>query len=149
MQENSYKQYTANFNASDIPSLYADWDWLINPKYLDKPWVMSQFGDLFFEGPDGGVFFLDTLEGTITPFAKDQASAEERLTDEATLARYLSSDAVVVLRNRGLLLKEDELYIYVPHPIVTGAVVLDSVQAMSMKVVVSLGAQLLRQVRPV
>ena len=145
MHISSYEQYTAKFNPTDITTLYSDWDWLIDQKYLAQPWLMSNFGDLFFKSSDGSIHFLDTLEGVITPFAESEQNAKEKLAETATQRRFLTSETVDLLRERDLILKNDELYIYVPHPIVAGAVRIDSVQIMSMNVVISLGGQLLRQ----
>ena len=145
MKSTSYQKYTVKFNPEDVPTLYSDWDWLIDQKYLNKPWLMTSFGDLFFEGPDASIHFLDTLEGTITPFAENEQIAKEKLAETANQKRFLTSDTVDLLRERDLVLKDDELYIYVPHPLVAGAVRIDSVQIMSLNVVLSLGGQLLRQ----
>lgn len=147
MKESEYQNYTVGFNPKDIPTLYSDWDWLIDQKFLNKPWLMTCFGDLFFEGPDARIHFLDTLEGVITPFAENEQIAKEKLAEAENQKRFLTSDTVDLLRERNLILKDDELYIYVPHPIVVGAVRIDSVQIMSMNVVLSLGGQLLRQTR--
>lgn len=145
MNTQPYQRYTAPFNPTDIPKLYSEWDWIISEQYLNKPWLMSRFGDLFFEGPDGSIHFIDTLEGMIVPFAENIEKAEERLGSSEAQKRFLASGTVELLEERGMKLKEDELYIYVPHPIVTGAVVIDSIQIMSMNVVTSLTGQLLRQ----
>lgn len=141
-----YNQFTAKYNPDSIPELYSDWDWLISKKYLNKPWLMTTFGDLFFKGPDESIHFIDTIEGTITPFAENEESAKKKLADPVIQKRFLLSETVEVLRERNLILKDDELYIYVPHPKVSGKVDIDSIQIMSMSVVVSLCGQLLRQV---
>ncbi len=148
MSSENYKKYTVEFTASDIPRLYSDWDWLINQKYLDKPWLMTSFGDLFFEDANGGIYFIDTLEGAIIPFAPSKKDAEAQLEDQAIQKRFLMSDTVEILKERNLLLQKGELYIYVPHPLVAGAVVIDSIQVMSANVVISLCGQLLRQMGP-
>ncbi|MGH7217946.1 MAG: hypothetical protein ACREGE_00670 [Candidatus Microsaccharimonas sp.] len=147
MNNNSYEQFIVKFNPADVPDLYSDWDWLIDKKYLNEPWLMTCFGDLFFKTPDASIHFLDTLEGVIIPFAENEESAKKLLADATNQSRFLSSDAVTVLRERNLILRDNELYIYVPHPIIAKAIVLDSVQIMSMNVVLSLGGQLLRQVQ--
>lgn len=146
MSSSDYQQYTVKFNPEDAPTLYSDWGWLISQKYLNKPWLMTSFGDLFFEGPDASIHFLDTLEGTITLFAENEEIAKEKLAETENQRRFLTSDTVDLLIERDLVLKDDELYIYVPHPIVAGEVRIDSVQIMSMNVVISLGGQLLRQI---
>ena len=107
---------------------------------------MSSFGDLFFKGPDSSIHFIDSIEGVITPFAQNEEDAKLRLKDPATVNRFLSSETVELLRERNIVLKEDELYIYVPHPMVVGSVAIDSIQVMSTKVVISLNGQLLRQI---
>lgn len=137
---------TAVFDPKQIPELYSDWNWLIDSKFLNKPLLMSCFGDLFFEGPEGNIHFVDTLEGTITQFADNENDARNKLAEPAVQKRFLTSETVELLEEKGLSLKQDELYIYVPHPIIAGAVVIDSIQIMSMKVALSLGGQLLRQV---
>lgn len=139
--------YTAQFEPSAVAELYADWNWLINAHYLSKPWLMSRFGDLFFEAPDGSIQFLDTLEGTITPFAENKKAAEQKISDPEIQKRYLTSETVALLEERGMKLKEGELYIYVPHPSVVGKVDVNSIQVMSMNVVISIYGQLLGQMR--
>lgn len=146
MEDTEHQQYTVKFKPEEIPKLYLDWDWLIDQKYLNKPWLMTCFGDLFFEGPDGSIHFLDTIEGTITPFAKNKEDAQRMLADPLNQRRFLTSETVDLLLEKKLLLKNNELYIYVPHPKVAGKILVDSIQIMSMKVVISLCGQLLRQV---
>ncbi len=143
----TYKDYTVNFDPTAIPELYSDWDWLIDQKYLNNPWLMTSFGDLFFVGPDASVHFIDTLEGTITPFAENVEAAQEKLSNADVQRHYLASDTVEILKERNLILKDDELYIYVPHPIVAGKVNIDSIKVYSAKIAISLCGQLLRQMR--
>lgn len=145
MDTTSYQQYTVKFNPDDVPTLYADWTWLVNPEDFKNALLMTAFGDLFFKTVDGAVYFLDTLEGAVIPFVKNEADFETKLADTEVQKHFLSVDAVEVLKARNLILKDNELYIYVPHPLVAKAIVLDSVQAMSMNVVISLGGQLLKQ----
>lgn len=146
MSSANYEKYTVPFKTSEIPVLYSDWDWLIDQKYLNNPWLMTTFGDLFFEDAKGGIHFIDTLEGAIIPFAPNKQSAEAQLQAPDIQKRFLMSDTVELLKERSLTLNNDELYIYVPHPLVVGAVNIDSIQVMSAKVVISLCGQLLRQI---
>jgi hypothetical protein len=66
---------------------------------------------------------------------------QAKLSDESNRNTYLSSENVMLLRERGLVLKDNELYIYVPHPRFTSTVDLNTVQIMSMRVVLSLNGQ--------
>lgn len=145
MNDTNYQQYTVKFNPEDIPTLYDDWTWLVQPEDLKNALAMTTFGDLFFKAANGGVYFLDTIEGEVVPFVKSEDEFEAKLADPEVQDLFLSSEYVKELRGRNLVLKDDELYIYVPHPLVAKDIVLDSVQIMSMNVVISLGGQLLRQ----
>lgn len=148
MNNTPYSQYAVSFNPSDIPTLYNEWSWLVKPEELSNTLVMSSFGDLLFKGKDGKIYFLDTLEGAIALFADSEEDMTAKLADRAVQNVYLSSEATDLLKEQGLILKDNELYIYVPHPMMTGKIDLATVQIMSMKVVASLGGQLLRQIKP-
>lgn len=147
MNNANYSQYAVSFNPSDIPTLYSEWGWLLNPEELSTTLIMSSFGDLLFKGVDGKVYFLDTLEGAVALFADNEQDMTAKLADPKIQNIYLSSEATDLLREWGVTLKENELYIYVPHPMMSGTIDLKTVQVMSMKVVASLGGQLLRQTK--
>ncbi len=145
MKTTDYKELLAKFDKSNIPQLYSDWHWLIDSQALNQPIIMSCFGDLFYKHQDGATYFLDTLEGQITQFASDETDMKSKLSDADNQNTYLSSENVQLLRERGLTLKENELYIYVPHPKLMGTVDFNSIQIMSMRVVISLNGQFLGQ----
>ena len=61
------------------------WHWLpINGR---APVLVTAFGDIFFEGQDG-IWFLDTLEGTIQRVCTTRAELEELLATTEAEDRY-------------------------------------------------------------
>ena len=141
MNNSDYQQFVVKFPKEEVLELYSDWKGIFDPQTIAEPLLMSSFGDLLYKDSDGAVQFLDTLEGAVTQFANDESEMQAKLSDESNQNHYLSSGNVVLLRERGLALKDDELYIYVPHPSFTGTVDLNTVQIMSMRVVLSLNGQ--------
>jgi len=133
-----------NFPAANVRLLYEDWSWLVNQADLDRPIAMTTFGDLFFKKQDGHVYLLDTLEGTVIDFANDENELQNKLNHMENQEQYLFSSLVKTLQEKGLALKENELYIFKVHPIVGGEAISDNVEAMSMRVVISLLGQLHR-----
>jgi hypothetical protein len=124
-----------------VSELYSDWKGILDPQPIVEPLLMSSFGDLLYKESNGAINFLDSLEGTVSQFAKDESEMQAKLSDESNRNTYLSSENVMLLRERGLVLKDNELYIYVPHPRFTSTVDLNTVQIMSMRVVLSLNGQ--------
>lgn len=141
MDDIDYKQYTVSFDKNDVASLYSDWKGILDPQTIAEPLLMNSFGDLLYKQLDGAVYFLDTLEGTITKFAEDESDMITKLTISDNQNNYLSSEMVTLLRERGLVLNSNELYIYVPHPSFTGTIDMNTIQIMSMDAVLSLNGQ--------
>ena len=134
-----------NYTKPDIPSLYEDWSWLINPSELSNPIAMTSFGDLFFKKQDGHIYLLDTLEGSVLDFANDENDLQTKLSHAENQEQYLFSELIKTLREKGTTLNENELYIFKVHPILGGEAISDNVNVVSMKVAISLLGQLHRQ----
>lgn len=133
------------FTKPEIPSLYENWSWLIETSDLGNPLAMTMFGDLFFKKPDGHIYLLDSFEGTVIDFAENDTSFQHKLNQAETEEQYLFSSLIKTLREKGVSLKENELYIFKVHPILGGEATSDNVEIMSMRVVISLLGQLHQQ----
>lgn len=143
----SYKDYLVNYSNTDLPELYSDWLWLINADDLIQPSAMSAFGDLFFLKENGEVFLLDTLEGTAEHFASSREDMERQLSSPENRNNYLFSDLVTTLREKGVILSDNQLYLFKVHPLVGGQAMSDNVEVASMRVALSLTGQLHRQIK--
>ena len=133
-----------------FPQQYAraldSWAWLdLGGKV---PRFTSLFGDVFLESADGAWWFLDTFEGHIERQWNSRADLAAELDTEEGRERYLMATlALAAYHRRGLRLGTDQVYAYVPPPVVTGSFDVDLIHVFDFVVVAHLTGQLHDQLR--
>lgn len=110
------------------------WSWL--PIEDKTPILASLFGDVFLTADDG-VWFLDTVEGHLTRRWDDRPAMEAALASAEGQDQFLLSTLAGAVADRGIVLGREEVYDFVPPPILSGR--LDAADVMAMDFVVALG----------
>jgi hypothetical protein len=112
------------------------------------PRFTSLFGDLFLEADDGTWWFLSTMTGELELGWPSGAALAADLNTEAGQDRYLLGGlAMAAFHRRGVVLGADEVYTYVPPPVVSGSFDVDQIQVFTFTIAVNLAGQLHRQLR--
>ncbi|GAA1384897.1 T6SS immunity protein Tdi1 domain-containing protein [Catellatospora chokoriensis] len=137
-------RFTKTFTEQQYAQALDSWSWL----GLDgrKPLFTSLFGDVFLAGKDG-CWYLDTIEGALT---RVWASADELALDLSTEQgqdRYLLGGLAAQAADRGLELGSDQVYTFMPPPVIGGGVTIESVVVESFAVAVNIAGQIHEQVR--
>jgi hypothetical protein len=139
-------ELTKQFSDEQYAVALESWSWL--DLHGKAPRFTSLFGDVFLEDREGIWWHLDTFEGELVPrWPNGAALAAELNTEEGQDQYLLGALAMAAFHRRGLRLSSDEIYAYVPPPVVTGSFDVDEIQVFKFSVAVNAVGQLHRQLR--
>jgi hypothetical protein len=128
----------------DIEDALEAWDWL---DFSDKtPFTTTCFGDVFFES-EKGVYFLDSIGGSLEKVANSKSELQEILNTEDGQDHFLMSGLVALAKDSGLLLEEGECYDFKISPALNGPMNISNMQKMSFKVSLHISGQLMKQIK--
>ena len=136
---------TINPDGVDMATLLDDWTWAM-PEPV-RPVLLSAMGDAFAQGASGAVYFVDMVEGTVTPVAEDGATFETLLADTEFVTNHLFPARVVQLRNAGLTLKPKHVYSHKQPLVLGGEDDTENVEVTDVIVHISIHGQIHRQVK--
>jgi hypothetical protein len=133
-----------SFTAEDYERALDDWKWL----GLDglSPIAASPFGDVFFRGR-GGIWFLDTLEGSVTQVFGDEELWRETLETPEGQDQYLLAGLALGAASRGLVPGPSQVYAFSVPPVLGGAIDATNMEVLDFVVAVSMSGQVHHQVR--
>lgn len=100
--------YTLPIERSDWDSLLADWSSLF--PCGSSRWLLSRFGELFFEQPDGKIGMLQVSDFQYSVIANDKKDFEEWLVDPDKMSEWFLAPLVDQLVEKGRTLKPDYCY---------------------------------------
>ncbi|MGJ6979153.1 hypothetical protein ACSDQ9_01295 [Aestuariimicrobium soli] len=121
-----------------------DWAWVLGDQDL-TPVAASIFGDVFLQGADG-VWFLDTLEATLTRQWPNMATLQEVLNTAEGQDQFLLGGLAMAAQRGGLVPGPVQVLTFAVHPQIGGALTPEKVEVMDYVVASSITGQLLRQV---
>jgi len=111
----------------DIRKGLTAWGWL---DFSGKTFLTANlFGDMFFESSEG-IYFFDTLEGTLTVIATDRNELESLLNTKPGQEQLLLVSLVSEARDNQLILSENECYDFIVPPSLGGELSIDNLQLM-------------------
>jgi len=114
------------------------WDWLdLGDK---QPFAVTAFGDVFLRDSDG-IWFLDTIEGSVKRVAADQEELEKLLNTEEGHSHYLAADLVTQAHEDEFLIEGSECYTFEVPPVLGGKLDLDNVVVMEFATALSIAGQ--------
>ncbi len=122
-----------------------DWAWLLGGRDL-QPIAASMFGDVFLQGGDG-VWYLDSLEGTLTLQWPDARALEAVLNTAEGQDQYLLGGIAISAQERGIVPGPDQILMFSVHPALGGPATANNVEAMDYVVASSICGQLRRQLK--
>ncbi|ELA7884033.1 DUF1851 domain-containing protein [Vibrio parahaemolyticus] len=114
-------------DVGDIRKGLTAWNWL---DFSDKTFVTANlFGDMFLESSEG-IYFFDTLEGTLTVIATDQNELQSLLNTKQGQEQLLMVSLVSEALANKLILSENECYDFIIPPCLGGELSVDNLQLM-------------------
>lgn len=120
------------------------WQWL--PIQHREPILVTAFGNIFFAGTDG-VWFLDTLDGTLQRVCSTRVELEQLLATKEGEDRYFLAGFVERACREGMTLRDGECYDFTIAPVVGGKLEYANIQRRDFVVAVHIAGQLHEQVR--
>jgi len=108
MNLDSWASYTLPIERSDWNTLLADWSSLIPPG--SSPWLLSRFGELFFEQVDSKIGMLQVSGFQYSVVAVNKKDFEEWLVDPDKMSEWFLAPLVDQLVSKGETLKRDFCY---------------------------------------
>lgn len=133
------------FPPQALAAALASWVWLPG---LDgtRPIVASAFGDVFLQGRDG-VWFLDTVDGTLTRQWEDTAALQDALNTPDGQGRFLLAGLVEDAHEAGIVPGEGEVLSFSQPPVLGGNVEVGNVEVCDLVVALSVAGQVHEQVK--
>lgn len=136
--------YFISPSSETLKNALDSWQWI---EFGDRtPILVTAFADVFFSAHDG-IWFLDTLEGTLKHIFQSRGELEAELLTEEGQDLFLFSPFVDRAIREGNSLDESQCYDFLLNPIVGGTIEYDNVGRMNFLVALNIRGQLHDQVR--
>jgi hypothetical protein len=137
-------QLTKTFSQENYGRALESWSWLdLEGK---APLCTSLFGDVFL-GSNDGVWFLDSIGGSLTRVWDDPAALRADLGNHEAQDRYLLAGLAFAAERAGKVLGPDEVYDLAPPPVLGGTFDVEHVTIADFVVTLNIAGQLHEQIR--
>ncbi len=110
------------------------------------PFAVTAFGDVFLESRDG-IWFLDTIEGTLALVAHSRDELQAILNSEEGQDRYLLAGFVIRAENEGRTLAEGQCYDFKVNPVLGGSIEYENIQIQDFVVALNVAGQIHEQAK--
>jgi len=127
---------------ADVNRALESWDWL--PIQSKVPFSITAFGDVFLESSEG-IWFLDSLEGTLTKVAETREELQSILSSEEMQDHYLMAGFVIRANNEGMRLGQNECYEFKIPPVLSGPIEFDNIEVQNFVVALHIRGQIHKQ----
>lgn len=128
----------------DVWRALDSWRWL--PIDSMQPILVTAFGDVFLLAEDG-IWFLDTLEGSLTRVCAAKNELEAILGTKDGENQYLLAGFVERAQREGMLLEPNQCYDFKLNPVVGGQLEFGNIEPRNFVVAVHMAGQLHEQTR--
>ena len=120
------------------------WDWI---DFSGKePLITTCFGDVFFESNDG-IYFLDTLEGSLEKVAPSKEALQEILNTEEGQDHFLMAGLALAAQASGLTIGPGQCLDFKVSPVLGGTLTVDNIDVMSFVLSLDIAGQIMKQVK--
>jgi hypothetical protein len=129
---------------NDIKQGLEAWDWI---DFSGKePFITTCFGDVFFESNDG-VYFLDTLGGTLEKVASSKEELQDILNTEEGQDHFLMAGLALAAQESGLNIGEGGCLDFKVNPAVGGPLTVENLDVMSFAISLDIAGQIIKQIK--
>lgn len=130
--------------SGDIKSALETWEWL--PIQNKTPVRVTAFADVFMQGEDG-IWFLDSIEGSLRRVCSTAAELEEILQTEDGQDEFLLAGFVDRAVKEGLILATGECYDFRINPVLGGAMEYENIEKQNFIVALNMAGQIHQQTK--
>lgn len=136
--------YFINPPIDKIKRALESWHWIgLEGK---EPVKVTAFGDVFLQDKKG-IWFLDTIEGTLKEVCNSLNELDDIIKSEANQDHYLLAGFVIRAINEGMLLDEGQCYDFKINPVLGGKIEFENIDRQDFVVAINLAGQLHDQIR--
>ncbi len=132
------------FTQAEYEGALSSWTWL--PIEAKTPLFTNAFGDTFLAG-DEGIYFLDTIDGTLDRLCESIAELQAILNTRDGQERYLWSIVVSTNYAAGIVPWGSQVYDFEIMPVLGGELDPDNIKLCDYQVAVNLAGQIHGQVK--
>ncbi|MCR9118414.1 MAG: DUF1851 domain-containing protein [bacterium] len=136
--------FIINPGPEKIEAALESWQWL--PISGKEVAVITSFGDLFLQDAKG-IWFLDTLDGSLNLVCRSIEDLEALLNTEAGQDQYLLAGLVLAATDQEMLLEPGQCYDFEINPVLGGAMEIENVEVQDFVVAVNIAGQIHEQVK--
>lgn len=136
---------TINPECVVLNELLQDWKWAM-PEPM-RPVLLTALGDVFAQGENGAVYFVDVIEGHIRMVAEDGAAFEELLSDAEFVTDHFFPARVLELRDAGIELELNQVYSHQQPLVLGGSDELENYETSDVSIYLSILGQIHEQVK--
>lgn len=120
------------------------WDWV---DFSSKePFITTCFGDVFFESNDG-VYFLDTLGGSLEKVASSKEELQEILNTEEGQDHFLMAGLALAAQEGGLNIGQGQCLDFKVSPVLGGPLTVENIDIMPFALSLDIAGQIMKQVK--
>ncbi len=124
--------FVANPSEAEIAGALQLWPELAGKRI--RPLLVSAFGDIFVEAEAGAVWAASPIELTCEPVARSVPELERLLADPSWAEERLLTAVALLARERGIERPPDQVFAFAPHPCFTGALRVEQLMPMPLRV---------------
>lgn len=139
------KEVTINFQDLDLEDICSAWQWRIQDQ---KSLVLiSKLGDMFLQGNDGCIYWLQTDSGDLTKIADNLEHFERLLTQYENFDIWFLPGLIELLEQSGKTLGPNQVYSYLKTPVLGGEYSVDNIMPTYASVHFAFSGQICEQIQ--
>jgi len=140
-----YRQFIKDISKVDLTDICSDWQWLLNNQYT--PIIVSCSGDMFLIDKSKSISWLDTGTGQLQKVAENIDQFNLALIDIDNIDKWFLASVVLDLIEKGMTLKENQVYSYKLMPILSGDYSVENFDMTDISVHFSITGQICKQIK--
>ena len=140
-----FQQLIKDTNKIDLEDICSSWQWCLSEQ--KSVVFVSCAGDMFLVGKDNAINWLDTSIGQIKKIADSLEEFEQLLHDDENVDNWFLATLVAELINKGMILKENEVYSFKKLPALGGEYSVDNLEITDISVHFGLTGNIAEQIK--
>lgn len=139
------ERYVLPASRSDWSELFTDWQPILPPR--SSIWLLTKFGEVFFEQENGRIGMLQVSAFQYIVVAKDKTDFQEWLADPDKMNEWFLAPLVDRLAAAGRLLQPEQCYSFITPLGLGGALKLENVMTIPVREHFGCWGEIFRQIK--